>query len=138
MCVARNEKPSKLLHPLRQVMQDYREALQKAHSTAVHDDSAADHFETDSSRKEIQMPLDGRILGTLASEQMEALERDFAGDEAISIGTVVTIVEIRRAQGPDADGNELVSSNIRLRHNTPDPFRVLGILDQAKHDILAN
>ena len=84
------------------------------------------------------MSLDGTILGTLASEQMEALERDFAGDEAISIGTVVTIVEIRRAQGPDEQGNELVSSNIRLRHNTPDPFRVLGILDQAKHDILAN
>ena len=84
------------------------------------------------------MPLDGTILGTLASEQMEALERDFAGDEAISIGTVVTIVEIRRAQGTDEQGNELVSSNIRLRHNTPDPFRVLGILDQAKHDILAN
>jgi hypothetical protein len=82
------------------------------------------------------MPLDGSILGTVASGQMEALERDY-GDEDVQIGMAITIVEIQRITGPDAQGNVRGSSDVRVRFNAGDPFRVVGILDQAVHNLLA-
>ena len=82
------------------------------------------------------MALDGTILGTCASEQMEALEKDFGEDDSLHVGTVVTIVELQKRE-VNADGVEVaVGSMIRTRHNTPDLYRVVGILDQAKHDLL--
>jgi len=84
------------------------------------------------------MSLDGSILGNCASEQMEALERDFDDQEDIQIGGVITIVELQKVEGTDEHGNIQVSSTIRMRHNVGDPFRVLGLLDQVKHDILDN
>jgi hypothetical protein len=36
----------------------------------------------------------------------------------------------------DGDVVRATSSTIRTRHNTPDLYRVVGILDQAKHDLL--
>jgi hypothetical protein len=84
------------------------------------------------------MALDGKILGNCASEQMEALEADFGDDESVRIGTVITIVEVQNAEGTDEDGNEKFGSTIRFRHNTPDPYRMIGILDQAKHAMLAS
>ena len=82
------------------------------------------------------MALDGPILGTCASEQMEALEKDFGDDESLHVGTVVTIVELQKRE-VNAEGVEVaVGSMIRTRHNTPDLYRVVGILDQAKHDLL--
>ncbi|HEY4917667.1 MAG TPA: hypothetical protein VIH92_12190 [Solirubrobacteraceae bacterium] len=83
------------------------------------------------------MPLDGSILGNCASEQMEALEHDFGDRDDIQIGGVITIVELQKVEGTDPLGNVQVSSTIRMRHNVGDPFRVLGLLDQVKHDILA-
>jgi hypothetical protein len=80
--------------------------------------------------------LDSTILGTCASEQMEALEKDFADDDTVHVGTVVTIVELQKREVRE-DGTEVaVGSIVRTRHNTPDLFRVVGILDQAKHDLL--
>jgi hypothetical protein len=69
---------------------------------------------------------------------MEALERDFDDQEDIQIGGVITIVELQKVEGTDEHGNIQVSSTIRMRHNVGDPFRVLGLLDQVKHDILDN
>jgi hypothetical protein len=84
------------------------------------------------------MALDGAILGNCASEQMEALDRDFGEDPDVQVGTVITIVEILRPVGTDEQGNTQYQSLIRLRHNTPDPYRVVGLMEQAKHNILAN
>jgi hypothetical protein len=82
------------------------------------------------------MALDGTILGKVASEQMEALEGDFGDDESIHVGTVVTIVELQKRE-INEDGVEVaVGSIVRVRHNTPDLYRVVGIVDQAKHDLL--
>ena len=81
------------------------------------------------------MALDGSILGTCAAEQMQALEKDFGSDEGIHVGTVITIVEVQKRER-DGDGERTISSTVRLRHNTPDLYRVVGILDQAKHDLL--
>jgi hypothetical protein len=85
------------------------------------------------------MPLDGSILGNLASEQMEALDRDFGEDPDVQVGTVITIVEILRSRGePDEDGDQPMGSTIRMRHNTADPYRVIGLMEQAKFTVLAN
>jgi hypothetical protein len=81
------------------------------------------------------MALDGTILGNCASEQMEALERDFGDDDSLFVGTVITIVELQKRE-VDGDVVRATSSMVRTRHNTPDLYRVVGILDQAKHDLL--
>ena len=83
------------------------------------------------------MALDGTVLGTCASEQMEALEHDFGDDDSVRIGTVITIVEIQKVEATDEHGNETISSTVRFRHNSPDLFRAAGILDQAKHYLLS-
>jgi hypothetical protein len=83
------------------------------------------------------MPLDRAILGNMASGQMEALERDYGDEDGVEIGTVMTLVEIIKPEGLDEHGNMRYSSLIRRRHNAPDPFRLVGILDQSIHEILA-
>lgn len=82
------------------------------------------------------MALDSTILGTCASEQMEALERDFGNDDTLHVGTVITIVELQKRETNDEGVEVAVGSLVRTRHNTPDLYRVVGILDQAKHDLL--
>ena len=82
------------------------------------------------------MALDGTILGNCASEQMEALEKDFGHDDSLHVGTVVTIVELQKRELNEEGVEVSVGSTIRTRHNTPDLYRVVGILDQAKHDLL--
>ena len=84
------------------------------------------------------MPLDGSILGNCASEQMEALERVYGEDPNVQIAAVITIVEVVRTQGTDEEGNVGLSSSIRMRHNVPDPYRVVGLLEQAAHNVLAD
>jgi hypothetical protein len=83
------------------------------------------------------MALDGSVLGNCASEQMEALEQDYGDDQDIQVGAVMTIVEILTPKGVDEDGNTRYSSNIRMRHNVSDPYRVVGLMEQAMHNILA-
>jgi hypothetical protein len=83
------------------------------------------------------MPLDPAILGNLAAEQMAALEEHF-GDEDVQIGGVITIVEVVRVHQRDAQGNPVaVQNNIRMRTNIGDPFHAIGVLDQAKFQLLA-
>jgi len=77
------------------------------------------------------MPLDGSVLGNCASEQMEALDRDYGDDEDAQIGGAITIVEVLKKQGEDSYG-----SNVRMRHNVGDPYRVLGLLRAAEQNFL--
>jgi hypothetical protein len=82
------------------------------------------------------MPLDPAILGTLAAGQMAALEEQF-GDEDVQIVAAITIVEVLRVREHDEQGNARGESNVRIRFNIGDPFHVIGLLDQAKHQLLA-
>jgi hypothetical protein len=84
------------------------------------------------------MSLDGSILGNCASEQMEALEQAYGEDEDVQVGAVMTIVEVLTPQDTDEQGNIQYSSNIRVRHNTSDPYRVVGLMQQAIHNILGS
>jgi hypothetical protein len=80
------------------------------------------------------MPLDGSILGNVAAEQMAALERDYDDTDA-QIGAVMTIVEILIPEGTDEQGNTAFASAVRSRHNIADPYRALGIIKAAEHNI---
>jgi hypothetical protein len=81
------------------------------------------------------MALDGSILGNLAAQQMAALERDYGDDTDAQIGAVMTIVEVLSPQGADEQGNTQFASSVRLRHNTGDPYRAIGIIRAAEHNI---
>jgi hypothetical protein len=74
----------------------------------------------------------------MASEQMQALEESYDESSDVQIGGVMTLVEVLTPVGPDAHGNMQFASNIRLRHNIGDPYRLVGLLQQAVHDILAS
>jgi hypothetical protein len=80
------------------------------------------------------MPLDGSILGNLAAEQMANLERDY-GDSDAQIGAVMTIVEVLRPMGTDEQGNTRFGSEVRSRHNIGDPYRAIGVIKAAEHNI---
>ncbi|HEX3909506.1 MAG TPA: hypothetical protein VHW67_02240 [Solirubrobacteraceae bacterium] len=82
------------------------------------------------------MPLDRAVLGKMASEQMEALEESYGDDENVQIGAVMTFVEVLTPVGEDEEGNVQLRSDIRVRHNIGDPYRRVGLLQQAAHDIL--
>jgi len=77
------------------------------------------------------MPLDQAIIGQVITGQMEAIERDHGDDEDISIGSVITIVEVLKKQGEDEYG-----SNVRIRYNVRDPYRVLGLLRVAEQHVI--
>jgi hypothetical protein len=84
------------------------------------------------------MPLDRSVLGNLASEQMEALEEAFGEHDDAEMGAAITIVEILTPTGEsDAEGNPELKSDLRLRTNVTDPYRLVGLLDQLKFNLLA-
>lgn len=78
------------------------------------------------------MALDGSILGTCASEQMEALETDYGGDENAEVGAVITIVQVVKR----LDGKSEFSSTVRMRHNVADLYAAIGYLRAAEATIL--
>ena len=78
------------------------------------------------------MPLDQAIIGQVVTGQMEAIERDHGDDQDVSIGAVVTIVEVLKRVGEDE-----YSSNVRIRHNVADPYRALGLIRAAEQNIIA-
>jgi hypothetical protein len=80
--------------------------------------------------EEEKMALDGSVLGSCASEQMEALERDYGEDEDVHVGAVVTIVEVLKQTGEDQ-----YASLLRMRHNVGDPYRAVGILRAAEQQL---
>ena len=80
------------------------------------------------------MPLDGTILGNIAAQQMAALEQAYDDTDA-QIGAVMTIVEVLIPQGTDEQGNPGFASAVRSRHNIGDPYRALGIIKAAEHNI---
>jgi hypothetical protein len=82
------------------------------------------------------MALDGSVLGNCASEQMEALERDYGRDEGAEIGAVITIVQVlKRIEPAGAEGPEY-SSTVRMRHNIADPYAALGYMRAAEQTII--
>jgi hypothetical protein len=83
------------------------------------------------------MPLDGSILGNCASEQMGALDRDYGDDPDVQVGAVLTIVEVLKPMGTDADGDIQYMSNVRMRHNVGDPYRAIGILRAAEQQLVS-
>ncbi len=83
------------------------------------------------------MALDRAILGQMASQQMQALEESYDENSDAQIGGVITLVEIVTPVGEDDQGNVQFASNIRFRHNIGDPYRLVGLLNQAIHDLLA-
>lgn len=78
------------------------------------------------------MALDGTVLGNCASEQMEALEVDYGGDDSAEIGAVITIVQVLKPLG----GEDEYSSTVRMRHNIADPYAAIGYLRAAEQTIL--
>ena len=77
------------------------------------------------------MPLDRAKLGNLASEQMEALEAAYGEDDAVSIGAVMTIVEILHDEG---EGQ--ARSEIRTRFtDAGDPYRMIGLMRAAEQQM---
>jgi hypothetical protein len=83
------------------------------------------------------MALDRALLGNMASAQMQALEEAFDDDSEVQMGAVMTLVEIITPVGTDDQNNTLFTSGIRLRHNLADPYRIVGLLQQAAHDVLS-
>lgn len=84
------------------------------------------------------MALDRAILGQMASQQMQALEESYDENSDAQIGGVITLVEIVTPVGKDDEGHMQFASNIRFRHNIGDPYRLVGLLNQAIHDLLAS
>jgi hypothetical protein len=83
------------------------------------------------------MPLDPAILGNLAAGQMAALEAAY-GDDDVQIGAAITIVEVLRVHARDEQGTPTASDSvIRFRFNSGEPFQIIGILEQAKFQLLA-
>lgn len=78
------------------------------------------------------MPLDRTVLGTIAAQQMEALEGDYGEDENAEIAAAITIVEVRKRVGDDQ-----WQTIVRTRSNVSDPYRRVGLLQQAAHQVLA-
>jgi beta-phosphoglucomutase-like phosphatase (HAD superfamily) len=79
------------------------------------------------------MPLDRTVLGNLAAEQMAALDEIYGEDEEAEIAAVITIVEVIKQEGAGR-----VSTTVRTRSNVPDPYRRVGLLEQAAQHILAS
>jgi len=77
------------------------------------------------------MPLDQASVGRVMSEQMEAIEQDHGDDPDAQIGGVITMVEVIKQQGEDR-----YSSNVRIRTNVGDPYRVLGMIRAAEQNIV--
>jgi hypothetical protein len=77
------------------------------------------------------MPLDQAVIGQVVTGQMEAIERDHGDDENVEIGAVITIVEVLKRQGEDE-----YASNVRIRHNVGDPYRVLGLMRAAEQNVI--
>ncbi len=77
------------------------------------------------------MPLDRTMLGTLAAGQMQALEEAYGDEENVQLGAAITIVEVIKQDG------DQVQTIVRTRSNVPDPYRRVGLLQQAAHQILA-
>ncbi len=77
------------------------------------------------------MPLDRSILGNMAAEQMTELENAYGDQEDAQIVGAITIVYIARQV--EGEGVELA---VRKRHNFPDINLLMGVLENAKMQVL--
>jgi hypothetical protein len=72
--------------------------------------------------------MDSSVAGQVIAEQLEAIERDYAGSDDHQIGAVITIVEVT---GPN-------SSELRVRSNLGgQPYRLLGFLRVAEEQAIS-
>jgi hypothetical protein len=71
--------------------------------------------------------MDVSGAGKMAAEQMEAIEKDFEGQEGFEIGMMINIVQIVGANGQIQN---------RVQHNAPAPFMALGLMRVAEEVIL--
>jgi hypothetical protein len=83
-------------------------------------------------QRRTKMALDGSVLGNCASEQMEALEEAYGEDENVTVGAVITIVQVLKKIGEGED----YSSTVRMRHNIPDPYAAIGYLTAAQQTVI--
>jgi hypothetical protein len=63
----------------------------------------------------------------MAAEQMEAIEKDYEGQEGFEVGIMVNIVQIIGTDGQIQN---------RVQHNAPAPFMALGLMRVAEDVIL--
>jgi hypothetical protein len=77
------------------------------------------------------MALDQTSIGQVVSQQMEAIEQDHGDDPDVEIGNVITIVEVLKHRGEDQ-----YESNVRIRTNSGDPYRVLGLIRAAEQNVI--
>jgi hypothetical protein len=77
------------------------------------------------------MPLDRSILGNMAAEQMTELEQAYGDQENAEILGAVTIVYVGRQA--DDENVELI---VRKRHNFGDVNLLMGVLENAKMQVL--
>jgi hypothetical protein len=76
------------------------------------------------------MGLDQATIGQVVTAQMEALERDYGDADDVEIGGVITIVEVLKREG------DAIVSRVRMRHNVPDHYKVLGLVRVAEQSLL--
>jgi hypothetical protein len=77
------------------------------------------------------MPLDRSILGNMAAEQMTELEDTYGEQENATIVGAITIVYVARQVD-----DENVELAIRKRHNFGDVNLLMGVLENAKMQVL--
>lgn len=76
------------------------------------------------------MALEQAKIGQVVTAQMEALERDYGQFDDAEIGAVISIVEVVRPEGED------FRSEVRVRFNIRDPYRVMGLMRTAEQQVL--
>jgi hypothetical protein len=77
------------------------------------------------------MPLDRSILGNMAAEQMTELEQTYGDKENAEIVGAVTIVYVARRVD-----DETLEVAVRKRHNFGDVNLLMGVLENAKMQVL--
>jgi hypothetical protein len=77
------------------------------------------------------MALDQARIGEVVTGQMEALERDYEGDDDVEIGAVLTIVQVLKREGEDE-----YASSVRIRHNVSDPYTAIGLMRAAEQTVI--
>jgi len=83
------------------------------------------------------LALDRAVLGNLAQEQMGALEDKYGDDENVRLGAAIIVVEVITTVETDGQGNERIKSEVMTRANIGDPYRITGLMEQAKHGLMA-
>jgi len=77
------------------------------------------------------MPLDRSILGNIAAETMKELEDVYGEDENAEIVGAITVVYVAQQTGENQ-----IELAVRKRHNFQDVNLLMGVLENAKMQVL--